>query len=110
MENARMTAEETVSTCQLMRAVRCSSSSSGPLLRSLRETGASSSSGRPGRRSVPPNRLRSSGGGWPRLSAGGVPVGEDPDGGAEGGSVGTAGSLGQAHSVVQHAPGTGSIP
>src|SRR5690606_15778790 len=63
IENARMINEETTSTIQLVRDERCSSSSSGPLLRSLRDTGVSSSIRRPGRRWVPPKRVRSRGGG-----------------------------------------------
>src|SRR5690606_15664063 len=68
-EKARITTDETVRTRQLILAPRFSRSSVGPLLRSLRDTGASCSSGRSGRRSVPPNLLRSSGGGF------GVPSG-----------------------------------
>lgn len=59
-EKTMITNDDIIKTAQLMRADRSSSSSSGPLLRSLRETGASSS-GRAGRRSVPPKRVRSSG-------------------------------------------------
>lgn len=62
--------EEHTSTVQLMRALRCSSNSCGPRLRSLRETGASSSIDGSRRRSVPPKRLRSMGGGFGDLLPG----------------------------------------